>query len=113
MAVAARIGLDDDGTDELVWLVRNHLLLADTATRRDLSDERTITRFARAVGDSERLDLLYPLTIGDSRATGSAAWSTSKAALVRELFVKTDALFDEGVVGLETAASRDEPSWRR
>ena len=68
--------------------MRNHLLLADTATRRDLSDEATITRFARAVGDSERLDLLYVLTIGDSRATGPTAWSTSKAALVRELFVE-------------------------
>ena len=102
----ARIGLDDHGTDVLVWLVRNHLLLADTATRRDLSDPATITRFARAVGDSERLDLLYALTIGDSRATGPAAWSTSKAALVRELFVKTDTLFEEGVVVSETAAVR-------
>ena len=105
-AVAARIGLDDHGTDVLVWLVRNHLLLADTATRRDLSDPATITRFARAVGDSERLDLLYAITIGDSRATGPAAWSTSKAALVRELFVKTDNLFEEGVVVSETAAVR-------
>ena len=58
------------------------------------------------MGDSERLDLLYVLTIGDSRATGSAAWSTSKAALVRELFVKTDNLFEEGVVVSQTAASR-------
>ena len=101
-----RIGLDEPGTDVLVWLVRNHLLLADTATRRDLSDQATITRFARAVGDSERLDLLYALTIGDSRATGPAAWSTSKAALVRELFVKTDTLFEEGVVVSQTAAVR-------
>ena len=72
-------------------LVRHHLLLADTATRRDLGDERTISRFADAVGDAERNALLYALTIGDSRATGPAAWSASKAALVRELFVKTDA----------------------
>ena len=35
--------------------------------------------------------LLYALTLGDSRATGPAAWSTSKAALVRELFAKADA----------------------
>ena len=101
-----RVGLDEHGTHVLVWLVANHLLLADTATRRDLSDPATITRFARAVGDPERLDLLYVLTIGDSRATGPAAWSTSKAALVRELFVKTDTLFEEGVVVSETAAER-------
>jgi [protein-PII] uridylyltransferase len=104
VAVARRIGLDEHGTNVLVWLVRNHLLLADTATRRDLSDPATITRFARAVGDAERLDLLYAVTIGDSRATGPAAWSTSKAALVRELFVKTDTLFEEGVVVSETSA---------
>jgi [protein-PII] uridylyltransferase len=104
--LARRIGLDEHGIDVLVWIVRNHLLLADTATRRDLSDELTITRFARAVRDTERLDLLYVLTIGDSRATGPAAWSTAKAALARELFVKTDSLLEEGVIGSEPAVIR-------
>ena len=89
--VAARIGLDEAGAEMLAWLVRHHLLLADTATRRDLADERTIARFAETVGDPERLDLLYALTIGDSRATGPAAWNASKGALVRELYVKADA----------------------
>ena len=108
-AVAERIGIDASGTETLAWLVRHHLLLADTATRRDLADETTIVRFGRAVGTSERLDLLYVLTIGDSRATGPAAWNPVRAALVRELYLRTDALFEAGVV--DTSASdhqRDE-----
>jgi len=105
-AFAQRIGLDGHGVDVVAWLVRNHLLLAETATRRDLSDDETTLRFARAVHDTERLDLLYALTIGDSRATGPAAWSTAKAALVRQLFVETDALFERGVIGTTHDAER-------
>jgi [protein-PII] uridylyltransferase len=99
VTIARRIGLDDHGVDVLDWLIHNHLLLADTATRRDLADEATIVRFGRAVRDTERLDLLYVLTVGDSRATGPAAWSTAKAALCRQLFTETDALLERGVVG--------------
>jgi [protein-PII] uridylyltransferase len=95
-SVAARIGLDAPGTEELAWAVRHHLLLADTATRRDLGDERTIIRFAAAVGTASRNALLYALTLGDSRATGPAAWNASKAALLRELFVKADARLRPG-----------------
>jgi len=91
-AVAARIGLDPPGTDELAWAVRHHLLLAETATRRDLGDARTISRFAETVGDTEHNALLYALTIGDSRATGTAAWNAGKASLVRTLYVETDAV---------------------
>ena len=69
----------------------------------DLNDEATITRFARAVGDTERLDLLYALTLGDSRATGAAAWTSNKALLVRELWVKANALLEEGVLSSEAA----------
>ena len=105
-AVGSRIGLEEADVGTLAWLVRHHLLLAQTATRRDLSEEAAVTRFGRAVGDAERLDLLYVLTVGDSRATGPAAWSPTKAALVRELFVKTDALLERGVVVSPLAAER-------
>ena len=107
--VGRRLGLDEPEVATLEWLVRHHLLLADTATRRDLADETTIVRFGRTVGDSERLDLLYVLTIGDSRATGPAAWNPSRAALVRELYLRTDALLEAGVVeDPGAAAHRDQ-----
>jgi len=106
VAVGSRMGLDAGAIDTLAWLVRNHLLAADTATRRDLSDEATIVRFGRAVGTVERLELLYALTVADSRATGPSAWSTSKAALVRELFSRTDSLMERGVVDRAIEAER-------
>lgn len=104
--IGERIGLDAHGADVLEWLVLHHLLLADTATRRDVGDEGTIVRFGRAVRDTERLDLLYILTIADSRATGPSAWSTAKAALVRQLFAETDSLLEHGVVDAGNAADR-------
>ena len=98
--VARRIGLDSEGVEILQWLVRDHLIMADTATRRDLSDATMIERFCDVfAGDGERLRLLYLLTIGDSIATGPAAWSKSKGALLRDLFVKS-----AGVVEFESTA---------
>jgi [protein-PII] uridylyltransferase len=106
VVLARRIGLDEPGVATLDWLIRNHLVLAQTATRRDLSEETTITRFGRLVGTTERLDLLYALTVGDSRATGPAAWGPTKAALVRELFLKTDSLLEHGMVAAGLDAHR-------
>src|SRR5262249_36824941 len=79
-----RIGVDEPGVATLEWLVRNHLALAETATRRDLSEEATITRFGHLVGTSDRLDLLYALTLRDSPATRPAARGAPKAALPRQ-----------------------------
>ncbi len=105
--VARRIGLDTEGIEILQWLVRDHLVMADTATRRDLSDSLMIEKFCGVfAGDGERLRLLYLLTIGDSIATGPAAWSKSKGALLRDLFVKS-----AGVV--EFDSSGDVASLRR
>jgi len=103
---AARIGIDQEATDLIAWAVEHHLLLADTATRRDLSDEYTVANYARIVGDVAANDLLYALTIADSRATGPSAWSMGKAALVRELYGKADTLLAGGVLGSAVADER-------
>jgi [protein-PII] uridylyltransferase len=91
------MGFDSEAREIVPWLVRNHLLMAEVATRRDLSDAAVADNVAAAcAGDAERLRLLYLLTIGDSRATGPAAWNPSKAALVRDLFVKAAAAIERG-----------------
>ena len=103
--VARRIGLDSEGREIVTWLVRNHLLMADVATRRDLSDAAVADNLADAcAGDAERLRLLYLLTIGDSHATGPAAWGMTKGALLRDLFVKVAAAIERG----EAAALADD-----
>jgi [protein-PII] uridylyltransferase len=87
--LAPRLGFDVSDTDTLVTLVRHHLLLPDTATRRDLDDPATVTSVAAAVGTPETLDLLHALTEADALATGPAAWGEWKAALVADLVART------------------------
>jgi [protein-PII] uridylyltransferase len=88
--VASRMGFPPEDVAVLVELVRHHLLLPDTATRRDLDDPTTIARVARAAGDRTTLHLLAALTEADSRATGPSAWGAWKAGLVADLVERTD-----------------------
>jgi [protein-PII] uridylyltransferase len=80
-----RMGLARPDVELLQALVHHHLLLADTATRRDLDDPVTIDTVAGAVGDIATLEMLAALTEADGRATGPAAWGPWKAGLVAEL----------------------------
>ena len=106
--IVRRMGFDSEGREIVEWMVRNHLLMAEVATRRDLSDASVADNVAAMCsGDAERLRLLYLLTIGDSRATGPAAWNPSKAALVRDLFVKAAAAIERGA-SKAVAADRRE-----
>jgi [protein-PII] uridylyltransferase len=88
-SLAPRLGFDPDDTDVLVGLVRHHLLLPETATRRDLDDPATVATVASAVGDQDTLDLLHALTEADAAATGPAAWSDWKKGLIDELVSRT------------------------
>ncbi len=94
--IGPRMGFDADDTAVLVDMCRHHLLLPDIATRRDISDETTVTMIADAVGDPVRLHLLAALTEADSLATGPAAWGAWKAELVRELVRRVDHHFEGG-----------------
>jgi [protein-PII] uridylyltransferase len=84
-ALAPRMGLAEADVRVIVALVRNHLLLADLATRRDLDDPATVAAVVDATRDRSCLELLVALTEADSLATGPAAWGSWKAGLVAEL----------------------------
>lgn len=95
-ALASRMGLDPEETDLLCFLIEHHLLLAETALKRDLMDEKPVAQCAVEIKDRERLLLLYLLTVADSKATGTGAWNTWKSSLLRELFFKVDRLLLRG-----------------
>ncbi|NJP65525.1 [protein-PII] uridylyltransferase [Streptomyces spiramenti] len=82
---ALRIGFGAEDTAVLAVLVRHHLLLVETATRRDPDDPATVRGVARAVGTTGTLELLHALTQADALATGPAAWSSWRASLVEDL----------------------------
>ncbi|MET7778580.1 [protein-PII] uridylyltransferase [Streptomyces mirabilis] len=90
--VAARIGFDRADVAALATLVRHHLLLIDTATRRDLEDPATVRSVAEAVGSQSTLELLHALTEADALATGPAAWSSWRGSLVTDLVKRVAAV---------------------
>ncbi len=83
------------------FLVKNHLLIANTALYRDMHDRKLIIDFARTVGTSERLDMLYLLTFADVKAVGPDVWSNWKALLFDELYIKAGDVLDTGAFDLE------------
>ncbi len=90
--MGVRMGFTPDDVATITALVEHHLLLPETATRRDLSDPRTAENVAALVGSSTRLELLHALTVADSQATGPSAWSPWKKSLIDELVAATAAV---------------------
>lgn len=84
--IGTRLGLWDHDVDLLSKMVRYHLLLPETATRRDLQDPVTISAVVDALGgDSVLLELLHALAEADSLATGPGVWGEWKASLIGDL----------------------------
>jgi [protein-PII] uridylyltransferase len=102
-AILERMGVDKRVRDRVLFLVQEHLLLVDTATRRDLQDENLIFDVAARVGDTERLPALYLLTVADAAATGPHAWTPWRAALVHDLVAKVRHVLERGDMGKEAA----------
>jgi len=85
-----RVGLSPEETESVAWLVLHHLAMSNTAFKRDINDPKTISDFAALVQSPERLRLLLCLTVADIRAVGPNIWNNWKAALLRELYWRTE-----------------------
>lgn len=84
--IGNRLGLWPSDIDILSRVVRHHLLLPQTATRRDLQDPQVISAVVEALdGDPVVLELLHVLAEADSLATGPGVWGDWKASLIGDL----------------------------
>jgi [protein-PII] uridylyltransferase len=89
--ICARLGTTPTVAENVEFLVRHHLLLAETSRLRDLGQPATISDVARIVGDGERLRMLYLLTWADTSAVGPGVLTEMNARLLEELFLRTEA----------------------
>jgi len=86
LTICPALGLSGEETETVSWLVLHHLLLSQTAFKRDIDDPKTILDLADVIQSPERLKLLLLLTVADMRAVSPKVWNGWKATLLRELY---------------------------
>ncbi len=89
------LGYKEDEIEMVKFLVRNHLLMAHTAFKRDLNSPETLNLFVSNVASAEELDMLYLLTYSDLSAVNSALWTSWKNDLLNELYRKSSGMILE------------------
>lgn len=87
--ILERFNLAADKRARIGFLVRNHILMSETALKREAHDPDVIARFAETVGDPENLNALYLITYADMSAVNPGFWSSWKAYLLKELYLNT------------------------
>jgi [protein-PII] uridylyltransferase len=95
-SLCPRLGLSASDTAAVAWLVKHHLVMSDTAQRRDLSDPKTVRDFVDMVQSPQMLRLLLVLTVADIRAVGPGVWNGWKGALLRELYYAAENMMTGG-----------------
>ena len=86
--LAPQMGFNQEDSVTLERLVQHHLLLPETATKRDLEDPSTIKSVVDKVVTEDFLELLHALTIADAIATGPIASSDWRQSLIGELVAR-------------------------
>jgi len=96
--ICRRLGLTEEETETVAWLVRCHLLMSGTAFQRDTNDPEAIQAFVDSVQSPERLRLLLLLTVSDIRAVGPDVWNAWKASLLRVLYFRAEEVMSGGLM---------------
>ena len=91
-----RFGFNEQETELIAWLVREHLTMSTVAQGRDISDRKTIYDFAEVVQEVERMRYLVILTVCDIRAVGPGVWNGWKGQLLRNLYHETELMLNGG-----------------
>ncbi len=89
----------EDAIDDVVFLIRNHLLMEQVAFRRNIHDPETIKEFSSRFSRAEQLDYLYLLTYADLSSVNMTVWTEWKASLLQELYQRSSEVLRRNLRG--------------
>lgn len=84
-----RLGIDAESRATVLFIIKNHLVMARFWQKHDLDDPQTSAAFAEFFTDPDQLRYLYVHTYCDARSTSTSLWNGYKDALHRRLFETT------------------------
>jgi [protein-PII] uridylyltransferase len=99
--ITLQLGYKKTDRELIELLVRHHLLLPETATRRDLEDPATILAVQNIVQTPDTLNLLHQLAIADALATSPIAASKWRLGLIDQLVSKVTMLLTGEAISAE------------
>lgn len=82
-----RFELEQEETEDIMFLVANHLVMSHLAFHRDINDDSMVAEFASNVGSVELLSMLFVLTCADIAAVGPGTLNDWKLGLLSSLFL--------------------------
>jgi [protein-PII] uridylyltransferase len=91
----------EDVMEDVLFLIRNHLIMEQVAFRRNLGDTQTIIDFASRFKNTRQLDYLYLLTYADLNAVNKNVWTDWKGMLLFELYQRTYEVLDRKLTSAE------------
>ena len=89
--IARRMGLSEEDSDKVRFLINSHLEMSNAFQRRDITDEAVVKRFAEFIGTQENLRMLCLVTYADIKAVSPDALTPWKEDLLWQLYVEAEA----------------------
>jgi [protein-PII] uridylyltransferase len=104
--ILQRLGTDEKVSDQVIFLIKNHLVMIDTVLKRDIDEEETVAAFSAKIKGVEGLNLLTFLSYADSLAAGPRIWSPWQENLIRKLYFKARHLMQHTILAGHHAGHR-------
>jgi [protein-PII] uridylyltransferase len=85
--IGNRLGLNPRETDQIQFLIYNHLILSEFSFTHEWEKEG-VKKISRQIKNKSNLDMLYLLTVMDIKNVGSKTWTGWKGIQLKELYTE-------------------------
>ena len=106
--IGKRMGIKGIRLENLILLVKNHLVISNFSQRRDIHDKNILYSLAGEFKDKEVLDSLFVLSVADAVTTNPKDWSSWKSSVMVEFYKRMSEILRLGEFYIKRVQSKAE-----